>query len=62
MVGRRSHESITLNSTDRAGYDLNKDGKLDETEKAAMKADEDAAKAAKKAEKDAKQAAKEEKK
>lgn len=39
-------------------YDANKDGKLDEAEKAAMKADEDAAKAAKKAEKEAAREAK----
>jgi len=43
-------------------YDTNKDGKLDDTEKAAMKADQDAAKAAAKVEKEAKKAAKEEKK
>ncbi len=45
-----------------AKYDTNKDGKLDETEKAARKADEDAEEAAKKAEKGARKAAKEEKK
>lgn len=42
-----------------AKYDANKDGKLDETEKAAMKADEEAVKAAKKAEKEARKAEKE---
>ena len=41
-----------------AKYDANKDGKLDDTEKAAKKADEDAARIAKKAEKDAAKGAK----
>lgn len=36
-----------------AKYDANKDGKLDDTEKAAMKADQEAAREARKAEKDA---------
>ena len=37
-----------------AKYDANKDGKLDDAEKAVKKADEDAAKTAKKAQKEAK--------